>query len=227
MKKFSLLILSLINMVVSVLYIALTPVDIVPTHYNITGVADVYSSKWNIIVMPIILVIIGVFYVIYGFIEKKNDNIKANKKYSDKVIFAIFILMLIMLWVFTLVTLNGVDNIGNCVGGIICLILGIMMVYISNLYTKLKQNSYLGIRISATLNSENVWKKTHRIGAYLGVIGGIIVILCGITGIFVQDIAAVLTFTGIIVFIILAVIIPMVYAQVIYNKEKKNEINKK
>ena len=227
MKKFSLLILSLINMVVSVLYIALTPVDIVPTHYNITGVADVYSSKWSIIILPIIPILISVFYLIYTSIEAKNDNVKANKKYADKIIIAIFVLMLVILWVFTLATLNSVENIGNYVGAIICFILGIMMTYISNMYTKLKQNSYMGIKIPATLNSENVWKKTHRIGAYLGVAGGIITILCGVIGFFVQSIVSILMITAIIIFIILAVIIPMVYAQVIYNKEKKNEINKK
>lgn len=220
MKKFTLLILSLINMAISVIYISLVPADIVPTHYNINGTADVYSSKWSILIMPIVLVAICVIYIIYNTIEVKNNKAKSNKKYADKIIIAIFIFMFVILWGFTIISLNGIDNIGNYISSFICCILGIIMIYISNMFTKLKQNGYLGIKIPATLKSETVWKKTHRLGAYLGVIGGFIVIIAGVIGIFINEYAILLMFAGIFIFLILGVLIPSIYAHILYKKEK-------
>lgn len=54
MKKFAFLILSLINAALTVVYVALSPLEIVPMHYNINGVADGYSSKWFVMFMPCI-----------------------------------------------------------------------------------------------------------------------------------------------------------------------------
>lgn len=219
MKKFTLLILSLINMAISVIYISLVPADIVPTHYNINGTADIYSSKWNILIMPIVLVAIGVMYIIYNIIEAKNNKAKANKKYADKIIIAIFIFMWVLLWGLTIISLNGIDNIGNYISTFICYILGIIIIYISNMFTKLKQNSYLGIKIPATLKSETVWKKTHRLGAYLGVIGGIIIIISGVIGIFINEYATLSMFIGVFIFLILGLLIPSIYAHILYKKE--------
>ena len=52
MKKFAFLILSLINAALTAVYVALSPLEIVPMHYNIDGVADSYSSKWFVMFMP-------------------------------------------------------------------------------------------------------------------------------------------------------------------------------
>ena len=95
------------------------------------------------------------------------------------------------------------------------------MVYISNFLPKLEQNSTLGIKTNATLKSEIVWKKTHKLGGYLGVLGGIVTFACGIGGIFAKDITFILMIIGVAFFLITGCIIPIIYAEVLYSREKK------
>ena len=47
MRKYIMLIISLINAAAMAAVIAMSETDIVPTHYNISGTADRYSSKWT------------------------------------------------------------------------------------------------------------------------------------------------------------------------------------
>lgn len=45
MKKYILLIISLINIAVTGVFIAFNPNEELPSHYNVNGIADAYSSK--------------------------------------------------------------------------------------------------------------------------------------------------------------------------------------
>ncbi len=58
MKRFIFFIASLINIAASVVYIAVSPYDVVPTHWNFQGVADGFMSKWTMLFMPVTLIIV-------------------------------------------------------------------------------------------------------------------------------------------------------------------------
>ena len=83
MKKFAFLILSLINAALTAVYVALLPLDIVPMHYNINGVADSYSSKWFVMLMPCILIVLGIIYLIYSIVAEKYEKLLKNQKYVE------------------------------------------------------------------------------------------------------------------------------------------------
>ena len=55
--------------------------------------------------------------------------------------------------------------------------IGILMVLIGNHIPQLPPNSYVGIRTPWTLKDSVIWRKTHRIGGYLSIAIGFIVIL--------------------------------------------------
>ena len=57
MKKYILLIISLINIAVTGVFIAFNPNEELPSHYNVNGIADAYSSKWMLLFIPSILVL--------------------------------------------------------------------------------------------------------------------------------------------------------------------------
>lgn len=134
----------------------------------------------------------------------------------------LYTVFFILLWTFTLAATKGIENIGAFVPSLILILMGALMIFIGNMYGKIKQNSTFGIKIRATLKSERVWKKTHRLGGYLAVVSGIIWIICGIVSFFMSTPSLWLLLPCLIVMIILMVIVPMVYAEVLYHKEKQN-----
>lgn len=225
MKKFLLLIIALVNAGVTAIYVALSPNDIIPMHYGVNGMADSYSPKWAVMFLPGILVLFGIGYLIYRIFQEKSSAGNKNKKYAEKIVGAVYLLFFVLFWILQIVCLNGVENIGNPEANIpvfICVVLGSVMVYISNFLPKLEQNSTLGIKTNATLKSEKVWKKTHKLGGYLGVLGGIVTFACGIAGLFAKDIAFTFMIIGVAFFLIIGCIIPLIYAEVLYSKEKKS-----
>lgn len=95
--------------------------------------------------------------------------------------------------------------------------IGIMLVIISNYTGIIKQNRYLGIKIKPTLNSEVIWKKTHRFAGATGVIGGIIVIIASIISGIINNFW--IFFIGLFLGIILYGVIPTIYAYNCKDKE--------
>ena len=100
-----------------------------------------------------------------------------------------------------------------------------LMLFISNMLPKIKQNSSLGIKTHATLSSETVWKKTHKLGGYLGVISGAVMVILAIVGMIFKLNGMAVLFGGLGLFIVVACIIPCIYASVLYSKEKKTNLN--
>ncbi len=104
------------------------------------------------------------------------------------------------------------------------MLLGLLMMYISNSLPTIKQNRWYGIKVYWTLNNEEVWKKTHRFGAYTGMAGGFLALLGGVLAVIHDSplIAAFAVFAGIIGM----GVIPILYAAVIYKKpHPENEEN--
>ena len=157
MKKFTFLILSLINAALTAVYVALSPLEIVPMHYNIDGVADSYSSKWFVMFMPCILIVLGIIYLIYSFVAERNEKMLKNQKYFGRIVLGIFLFLLIDFWYLTVTCISGATKMGNAFEYILAAALGALMLFISNILPKIKQNSSLGIKTPATLSSEKVW----------------------------------------------------------------------
>jgi len=224
MKKFAFLILSLINAALTAVYVALSPLEIVPMHYNINGVADSYSSKWFVMFMPCILIVLGIVYLIYSFVAQHHEKMLKNQKYVGRIVLGIYLFFIILFWYLTVTCISGSTKMGNAAEYILSAALGALMLFISNMLPKVKQNKTLGIRIPATLSSETVWKKTHKLGGYLGVISGAIMVILAIVGMIFSLNGMAVLFGGLGLFLVVACIIPCIYASVLYSKEKKANV---
>lgn len=225
MKKFAFLILSLINAALTAVYVALSPLEIVPMHYNIDGVADSYSSKWFVMFMPCILIVLGIIYLIYSFVAERHEKLLKNQKYVGRIVLGLFLFFIILFWYLTVTCIIGATQMGNAAEYILAAALGALMLFISNMLPKVKQNKTLGIRIPATLASETVWKKTHKLGGYLGVISGAVMVILAIVGMIFKLNGWAVLLGGVGLFLVVACIIPCIYASVLYSKEKKANTN--
>lgn len=224
MKKYLLLIISVINTAITALYLALMPSGDIPMHYGINGNVDRYSNKWELMIMPGILVVISILFLIYSFFTKDEVNETKNKKYINRFFSGLYTVFFVLFWTLTIIATKGIKNISSFVPSLILILMGALMIFIGNMYGKIKQNSTFGIKIRATLKSERVWKKTHRLGGYLAVVTGIIWIVCGIVAFFMSTPSLWLLFPCLIAMFIFMVIIPTIYAEVLYHKEKQHNI---
>ena len=196
--------------------------DKIPAHYGIDGNVNRFGSKYEMLILPVITIAMGFFWIL---IEKIISKDKEKGGQSAKILFwaniimtAIFTIMAI--WFLRLSYTEAKNIYANDVDfdfmKALAVCLGVSWIIIGNLLPKCKQNWYAGIRTAWTLKSEITWYKTHRLGGKLIFIDGIIsTVLC------------LFVFNGIIGLIFscasfIIIMIPIIiYSYIVYKKEVK------
>jgi uncharacterized membrane protein len=91
---------------------------------------------------------------------------------------------------------------------------GAMFVIMGNLMPRVKSNWMLGIRTPWTLDSENVWRETHRLGGRPMVVAGIVTMVAA----FLPDAIRPWIAFGALLF---GAMIPAVYSYILWRREKQ------
>lgn len=170
--------------------------DKIPTHFNISGQPDRYSSKaFAVFGLPLILTALELLICI---ITKQDERTEKAGKLGTIYRFIPgtvgFIVECLML-LYALEKLNNVIAVTGCCMAVIFIVIG-------NYLPKVRQNSFIGIKTKRTLSSEIVWHKTHRLAGFALTICGIALIPMSFLG---------LGFC-LAVIILLAVAVPLLYA---------------
>jgi len=146
----------------------------VASHWNANGQVDGYMSRfWGLFLMPIISVIMWLMFILIPKIDPMKKNIDKFRKYFDA--FIVFI----MLFLFYIYLLTVSWNMGvrfDMVGKIIFPI-AVLFYFSGILMNHAERNWFIGIRTPWTLSSDNVWNKTHKVGAKLFKIAGVIALI--------------------------------------------------
>lgn len=147
--------------------------EIIPVHFDATGVPDRYGSRWSIFIFPGINLIMTILTEGLKRIDPKTEAyLKFEKQYYN----VMFVVTLLMLGV-QVITLSYVFGYEINISRIMPLILGSLLIYIGNVMPKFKHNYFVGIKTSWTLASETVWYHTHRLAGKLWVISGLVMLL--------------------------------------------------
>ncbi|WP_062551815.1 SdpI family protein [Peptoniphilus phoceensis] len=174
-----------------------------PTHWDFRGQADDYSSKFDAMVLTH-----GFLVVMNIFMCFMLDNDPRNKKQKNFLMTLSKLAMpAIMLVVYTITVMVGLGRDVN-VSVIIPVFVGLLFIAIGNYLPKTRRNYTMGIKLPWTLNSDENWRRTHRLGGICFVIIG----LCLILSVFLKSE---------IVFLVplfLGAIIPAVYSYYLYTK---------
>jgi len=184
-------ILILIAALVGVLFYPQLP-ERMASHWNLNNQVDGYISRfWGAFLMPLISLGLLVLFMLIPQIDPLKANIAQFRGY-----FNIFILLLIVFMVY----LHGLTlawNLGYTgfnMGSALLPALGLFIFFMGFLLEKTKRNWFIGIRTPWTLSSDKVWEETHRLGATLFKISGLLAIL----GAFLPEIAFWLMFIPLI-----------------------------
>jgi uncharacterized membrane protein len=65
---------------------------------------------------------------------------------------------------------------------IVMLAIGVLFMVLGNYMGKLRKNFFVGIRTPWTLSSDAVWERTHRVGGWLFMLGGLVAIVATLAG---------------------------------------------
>ena len=209
-NKFKLRKDSIISIVASILLVVIfnllfydkMPAEL-PTHWNFQGQADDYSSKFHAMV------------VIQGFLVLMNallcfmldSDPKNNKQYNLVMTISKLSMPAIMLLIYIITVMAGFGREVK-VSTILPIFIGLLFIAIGNYLPKIKRNYTMGIKLPWTLNSDENWRRTHRLG-------GICFVIIGISLIVSVFLKSEIVF---LVPLILGGIIPAFYSYYLYTK---------
>jgi uncharacterized membrane protein len=185
--------------------------QVVPIHWNMEGEIDGYGNKAMLILVPILLpLLVYLIFLAIPKIDPKNRlNQMGNKLQNIKVILTIFMSVLALFIMYSAKN-QSLTNPNYMILG-----LGILFIILGNYFKTIKPNYFLGIRTPWTLESETVWKETHKLAGKMWFIGGIIIIFSSLILEKQLNLIVFLTVTGIIT------LIPIYYSFTKFNAEKK------
>lgn len=185
--------------------------DKVPMHWNIKGEIDRYGEKIELIIIPILLpLLVYIIFLVIPKIDPKNKlNKMGNKLQTIKFLLTTFMSILALFIIYT------AKNQSFANPNYIVLLIGVLYIIFGNYFKTIKANYFIGIRTPWTLESETVWKKTHKLSGKLWFAGGIIVVITSLILEKETNFTLFLMITGIIT------IIPIVYSYITFKNEKK------
>jgi len=181
----------------------------VPLHWNLKGEVDRYGDKSELILIPILTsLLIYVIFLAVPYIDPKKQIQKMGKKYDTlKWIITTFMSVLALFIIYTAKN----QSIAN--PNYILLLFGVLFIIFGNYFKTIKANYFIGIRTPWTLESESVWKETHKLGGKIWFAGGLLIILSCL--IFNKEINFII-FMSITAIMVL---VPVVYSYVLFKKQ--------
>jgi len=187
---------------------------IVPTHWNAAGQVDAYAPKWvNAVLFP--AVSLGV-YVLIRLLVAVGPRLGAQgRRANQDVVNLILVGVLLFMFVLHLTATAIALGLPVDISFVMNLSLSVLLIFIGNYMGKLRRNFWAGIRTPWTLVSEVSWERTHRLGGWLLVVGG----LLGIIMSFVPP----LRYWGIISVLALIGVILVVYSYLVYQRAASGE----
>jgi uncharacterized membrane protein len=146
----------------------------VPTHWDITGKVDGWSSRFfGAWLMPLMMAVILVILRVVPLIDPRRANYEKFAGAYEWIV-TLTILFMFGLHVMLLLVATG-TNVP--VGRVMPAAVGAFFIALGVLLPKAHPNWFVGIRTPWTLTSDVSWEKTHRLGGILFSACGVATIL--------------------------------------------------
>lgn len=181
----------------------------VPSHWNVAGEVDAYMDKGlAVYLFPLITLLIVMLFPILSNIDPRKKKYKAFSRPWHILQMAIVAFFAYMYFVTLYLSLHPEGSIVQFV----FVGIGVLFVIIGNYLGKVRQNYFVGIKTPWTLDNEEVWNKTQRMGGWSFLIAGLVILING----FIQwQLVA-----SMVVAIVIAAVWPIIYSYVLYKRIK-------
>jgi len=144
----------------------------VATHWNVRGPADGFSSRIVAVsIFPIVVLVMTGLFNVLPKVDPRRENYGKFLSTYWLIANAVIVFMLIGHGMIIATGLGYTVKIDRPLP----IGLGVLFIVLGNYLTRVEPNWFVGIRTPWTLSSDTVWRKTHRTGGWLMVIGGFVV----------------------------------------------------
>lgn len=224
------LVLCILTVLATVIMLFILP-DTVPVHFDISGMPDRWGSKFELLILPIVLIACASVMdpMVKAYQKKANEaqdeKEKAEHLSNAKVLNTTATVSMFLFFAMNIVTLYSTYLHVNPNSGlpkfemirVVGFIMGITIVVLGNYMPKTRNNKNIGFRLPWTQYNDNTWIKSNRFGSYVLMIAGVI---SAISSLFVKGILAAFLSVG---SLLIALPITIVYAYIVYREEKKKD----
>jgi len=186
--------------------------DQMASHWNVNDQVDGYMSRfWGVFLLPLITLGMLVLFLAVPSIDPLKANIAQFRG-----AFNLFIVLIVafMLYIYGLSLAWNLGYTDFKMSGAMLPAIGLLFVFIGFMMRQAKRNFFIGIRTPWTLSSETVWNETHRVGAVLFMVSGVLAFLGAFFG-------GTTAFWMMFAPIIGSTIFLLVYSYVLYRRETR------
>ena len=177
-----------------------------PIHFELSGEPNGYGSKITYIFLPL-----GIYLLmlVLPFIDprKSNYEIFSDTYFKLRIIFGLFFGLLTSVIIYN--QLHGTEKLGLFMP----IFPFLLFTLIGNYMGTIRPNYFVGIKVPWTLNSDEVWTRTHKMAGRLWFWSGLIGIGASLV---IKD-----SFFVLIPIIFIIIVVPIVYSYLIYQKLDK------
>jgi len=186
--------------------------DQMASHWNIDDQVDGYMSKfWGVFMMPLFTLGMFLLFLVIPAIDPLKANIAQFRG-----AFNLFIVLMVafMVYIYGLTLAWSLGYAGFKMSGAMLPAIGLLFVFIGFMLRQARRNFFIGIRTPWTLSSDTVWNETHRLGAVLFMISGVLAFIGGFFG-------GTTAFWLMFIPIIGSTVFLLVYSYVLYRRETR------
>lgn len=151
--------------------------DRVPMHWNASGEIDRWGGKLEgLFLLPAIT--LGLYFLLRLIprLDPGQANYAQFKKSYSIIRFATTGVMVVV----HAAVLSYVVGYRLDMGLVVGVAVGLMMVVIGNVMGKVRPNWFVGIRTPWTLSSKLAWSKTHRVGGWMFMAVGVLIMIAAV-----------------------------------------------
>lgn len=178
----------------------------VPSHWNIQGQVDNSMPRFWGAVMPALMVLgMAILTVVLPWISPRSFEIRP----FGQVYVGLMLVVQGFVLVIGLAILLYAAGYAVPVPMLVMVSVGLLFMVLGNYMGKLRKNFFIGIRTPWTLASDATWERTHRLGGWTFMLGGVLLVIAALA-----DIKLWLP----IVAIGIAALVPAVYSWFVYRQ---------
>ncbi|HEV8480539.1 MAG TPA: SdpI family protein [Candidatus Eisenbacteria bacterium] len=151
--------------------------DHIAVHYGLNGQPDRWGGRAEgLLAMPLVSLGVYLAMLFLPFVDPGRANYATFAR-TYAILRLLVLLVLAGIYIAVLLTLHGrrVD-----MAGVAPLLVGGLFILLGNMLGKIRPNWFVGIRNPWTLSSKESWTRTHRVGGWVFMAGGILFMTCAL-----------------------------------------------
>jgi uncharacterized membrane protein len=188
----------------------------IPTHFGLSGEPDGWTARFpGAFLAPAMAA--GVYLLLIAL--RRIDPRRRNYERFDETWWVLLNLIALLMTALHVLSLGFALGWPIDMGRAVTVTVGLLFAGLGNWMPRLRSNWWMGIRTPWTLESEEVWRETHRVGGWAFVAAGLLVVVAGLL------LAPEPRAWSVGIAFGAAVVVPLVYSYVAYRRVRRRALN--